>query len=92
MGVPNAAQTPAVTAVATSTTTATIVAAGSKRTRVIFNDSAGILYVLLGTGVAASTLCSYKLAAGTTVTVDRFGGPIQGVLDAGTGFARVTEW
>lgn len=85
-------QTAAVTAPATSTTSALIAGAGTKRYRIIFNDSAGVLYVLLGTGTASATNCSYKLAAGASTVVEGFGGAVQGVLDTGTGNARVTEY
>jgi hypothetical protein len=86
------AQSAAVTRVATSTTSATIVAGGGRGTRYIYNDSAGNLYTLLGTGTASATNFTHKLATNSGVHVEGFGGPIQGVLDAGTGNAQVTEW
>jgi 2-methylaconitate cis-trans-isomerase PrpF len=81
-----------VTAPATSTTSAQIVGASGKRYRIVFNDSAGILYVLLGTGTASATSCTYKILAGASVSLEGFGGVMQGVLDTGTGVARVTEY
>lgn len=86
-------QTSAVTAPATSTVSATLVAAsGARRTRYVFNDSAGILYVRLGSGAASTTDFSFKLAAGTGTVIEGYGGQVTGVLDTGTGAARVTEW
>lgn len=58
----------------------------------MYNDSAGNLYVLLGTGTASATNFTYKLATNTGIHVEGFGGAIQGILDAGSGNAQVTEW
>lgn len=92
MAASNAAQSVNNPRVPTSTTSAQLVAGGGRRTRVIMNDSAGNLFVLLGTGTASASAFTYKVAAGASVTVEGFGGPIQGVLDAGAGNAQITEW
>jgi hypothetical protein len=85
-------QSAGVTAPATSTSTAALSSGGGKATRYIFNDSAGKLYVLLGTGTASATNFSFLIPTQTGQVVEGFGGAMQGVLDTGTGFARISEW
>lgn len=92
MGVSNVAQTTTPVRTATSTTSAQIAAGGAGRTRYIYNDSAGVLIVALGAVAASATNFTYKLAANTGQHVEGFGGPVQGVLDTGTGNAQVTQW
>lgn len=87
-------QTANVTPVATSTTAATLNAAGSAgRGRIIVNDSAGVLYVKFG-GAATATDWTVKLVAGGYYELPQplYGGIITGVLDTGTGTARVTSY
>jgi hypothetical protein len=90
------AQTATLTGVATSTTSATLLAASSsRRGATIVNDSAGNLYVAFTSGTASATNFTVKLSAGQYYELPPtaiYSGPITGVLDAGTGTARVTVW
>jgi hypothetical protein len=80
-----------VSRVATSTSVATLQAANTSRKELIIaNDSAGILYVKLGTA-ASATDYTYKLAAGATVIEAKYTGVVSGILDTGSGFAQSTE-
>ncbi len=80
-----------VSSVATSTTVATLLASNtSRKEAIIFNDSAQMLYVKLGSA-ATSTDFSYRLAAGGTLVEDKYTGIITGILDSSTGVARATE-
>lgn len=82
--------------VATSTTVATLVAAGTARRMVrIYNESAAILYVKFG-ATASATDYTVALAATTgyyeTAPGDAYNGIITGTLASGTGFAQVTAY
>lgn len=85
-------QTAAPNRVPTSATSAAIASAGGRGTRYVYNDSVNKLYVLLGTGTASATNFTFLLATLTGQLIEGFGGPVQGVLDTGTGNAQVTEW
>lgn len=82
--------------VATSTTSATIFAAntGNVRGRVVWNDSAAILYLAFATTAASATNATVALAAGATYTFEGapYNGQVTGVLASGTGTARTTEY
>lgn len=85
--------TATVARVATSTTSATLLAAGGgQRSTIVVNESAGNLYLLLGTGTASASNYSLKMATNTATTVEGFDGAFQGVLDAGSGNAQITTW
>lgn len=77
---------------ATSTSSAVLFFSnGTSSTRLIMNDSAGILYVALA-ATASATAFTYKLAAGASQSITGYGGPVSGILDTGTGTARCTEF
>ncbi len=82
--------------VATSTTSATIFAAntGNVRGRIVWNDSAAILYLAFATSAASATNASVSVAAGATYTFSDtpYNGQVTGVLASGTGTARTTEY
>lgn len=81
---------------ATSTTSATIFAANTAgvRGRVVWNDSAAILYLAFATSAASATNASAAVAAGATYTFSDtpYNGQVTGVLASGTGVARTTEY
>lgn len=84
-----ASSTPA--RVATSTTSAQLIAANASRKKVVIhNDSAGILYVKFGT-TASATDFTYRLASQTDKAITKYTGRIDGILDTGTGNAQVSE-
>ncbi len=86
-------QTGTTTSVATSTANATLLAANTGRLgAIITNDSTHIMYVKCG-ATASSTSFSKQLGAGEDWTIP-FGytGIIDGILNAGTGNARITEF
>ncbi len=79
--------------VATSTVSATLIAANSlRRAATIWNDSAAILYVKFG-ATASSTSCTVPIAANGYYELPQpcYTGILDGVLSASTGVARVTE-
>lgn len=82
--------------VSTSTTSATLLAAGGGRKGfLIFNDSAAVLTVAFSSSAASATNATYAIAAGATwepQSTSIYGGPIQGILASSTGTARVTSW
>lgn len=85
----------AVVPVATSTTVATLLAsAASKKMVHIFNDSAGKLYVCYGAGASATNFTVLLAAGGYYETPSGFpySGIITGILDTGTGTARITSY
>lgn len=81
--------------VATSTTSATLIANTGRDGFIIHNDSAANLYVKFGTTAASPTSFTYKIAPGGTlehpIGFVVWDGQVQGALDAGSGTARVTE-
>lgn len=91
--VPN--QTATLVRTPTSTTSATILAAGgSRKAFVIVNDSAGVLTVAFSTSAASATNFTVKIAANSYYESPQpvYGGAVQGVLDTGTGNAQVSWW
>lgn len=74
-----------------STSSEVLKAANANRKVItIYNDGAGILNILLGSGTASSTNYSVKLNSGDYLELDKYTGVITGIfLSAGT--ARVTE-
>jgi len=85
-------QSAGVTRPPTSTTSAALATGGGRGTRYVFNDSAGKLYVLFGTGTASATNFSLLIPTQTGQVIEGFGGALQGILDTGTGSAQITEW
>lgn len=74
----------------TSTSDATIAAANSARSLLtIFNEGAGILYVLYGSGTASATNYTVRLNVGDYLEVERYTGIVKGIF-ASAGTARVT--
>lgn len=75
-----------------------LAANGARQGASITNDSAAILYLLLGTGTASSTNFTVELYAGDyyELPLNRHGcytGEIRGIWDSdSTGSARVTEF
>jgi hypothetical protein len=84
--------TATITRVATSTSSAQLLAANTDRNQAtIVNDSAAaILYVKFGT-TASATDYSYLLYPNDTLVADRYTGRIDGILSTGTGNAQITE-
>jgi hypothetical protein len=83
--------------VAGSVTSVLLLAANTDRIGgSIINDSAAILYILLGSGAASTTNYSYVLDAKTTIgnlleIPSDWKGAIQGIWATAVGAARVTE-
>lgn len=81
--------------VATSTTSATLLAsAASKKMVHIYNDSAGKLYVNYGATASATSFTVLLAAGGYYETPSGFpySGVISGILDTGTGNAQITSY
>jgi hypothetical protein len=87
-----ASATSTLTNVSTSTTSVQLLAANAGRLgAAVYNDSAVVLYLKLGT-TASSTSYTVAMAAGSYYEVPfSYNGRIDGVLASGTGTARVTE-
>ena len=82
-------------AVASSATSVALLAAGSKRNRIIIeNSDANRLHVLVGGGTATATQAySFSLAQYEKATIDTYGGAISGIWAAdGAGHALVTVY
>lgn len=64
------------------------------RGRVVWNDSAAILYLSYTSTAASATAATTPVAAGAVWTFDSglYTGTVTGVLASGTGTARVTEY
>jgi hypothetical protein len=84
----------AVTAVASSTTSATLKAANAQRKAIVIeNSDANRLYVRLDSGTASSSAYSFSLAQNENATLRGYTGEITGVWAAdGSGSAHVTEY
>lgn len=83
------ASTPA--RIATSTTSATLIASNSSRKEVVIvNDSSSTLYAKFG-ATATATDYTYMISPGQTIIEDKYTGRIDGILNAGTGSAQVSE-
>ena len=75
----------------TNTTADTLKAANANRKLLtIYNEGAGILYVLYGSGTASATNYSVKLVSGDYFELEKYTGQVNAVF-ATTGTARVTE-
>jgi hypothetical protein len=92
MAASNAPQAATVARPGTSTTSAQLRTGGAGRSCYVYNESAGVLSILYGTGTASATNYTLKLAANTGTLIEGFGGPLQGILDTGTGNAQITTW
>jgi hypothetical protein len=84
----------AVTAVASTTTSTTLLAANPAREHIIItNDDANALYVRLDSGTASTTAYSFKLDEGEDAKIDGYEGEVTGIWSGdGTGGARITEY
>jgi len=84
----------AVTAVASSTTSAQLLAAHNDRATLICNSDANDLYVLLGIGTASASNMSFIIEPKQSAHVpEGYTGPVQGVWAAdGAGYAFVTTY
>ena len=83
------------TAVASAATSTALLASGSRRVRIIIeNSDANRLHVLLGGGTATTTTAySFSLAQYEKATIDTYGGAISGIWAAdGAGHALVTVY
>ncbi len=89
-----AVNTATVDPISTSTTSANLVVRPALHGRIIFNNSAAILYVFFGTTAASSTNFTNAIAANSYYELPQplYGGQITGVLASGTGTAQVTSW
>lgn len=75
----------------TSTTSATLKASNSnRRLLAIYNEGAGNLHILYGSGTASTTNYSVRLSTGDYLEVDKYTGQLTAIF-ASTGTARVTE-
>ncbi len=86
--------TAALTQVASSITSVTVLAANANRKEaLIFNNSTANLFLAF-TGTAATTAFTVKLAAGTAYALPTplYKGVISGIWDAANGTAQVTEY
>lgn len=80
-----------VTSVAASITSVNLKATNtSRKTLIIFNDSANVLFVKYG-ATASATSFTWKLLAGEHVVIDDYNGVVDGIWDVATGSARITE-
>lgn len=85
------ASTSTIARVATSTTSATVLASNSARKKaVVVNDAAANLYVKYGV-TASSSSFSYLLQPGDTLEENVYTGRIDAILASGTGNAEVNE-
>lgn len=84
----------AVTAVASSTASATLLAPNSSRKGfVIENSDANRLHVRLGSSAATTTSYSFSLAQNEVAGLQGYTGAITGIWAAdGTGSAHITEY
>jgi LysM repeat protein len=90
----SAPQTATVTAVPASTTSAALLAGGSRRGWVVSNISGQIAYLRFGSGAASATDHTVTVASGAYYESPQpaYGGPVQVVLAAGSGNVLVTSW
>lgn len=80
--------------VAASASSVTILAANTARYgATIWNDSSVVLYLLVGTGTASTTVCTVKIPADGYYEVPYgYTGIISGIWPSATGSARVTQY
>jgi len=75
----------------TSTSSAQVLASNANRKGIVlYNQGAGSVYILLGTGTASSTNFSVGLGTGDNVTITGFTGALQGIFTT-AGTLQVTE-
>lgn len=75
----------------TSTTSATLKSSNSNRkVLTIYNEGAGNLHVLYGSGTTSTTNYSVKLFSGDYIEIDKYTGQVNAIF-ATAGTARVTE-
>jgi len=81
------------TSVASSASSVTILAANSNRLgATVYNDSTQILYLLLGTGPASTSVYTVQLGSQSYYEVPfNFTGQLTGIWASANGNARVTE-
>lgn len=81
------------TSVASSGSSVTILASnGSRLGATVYNDSTQILYLLLGTGPASTSVYTLQIGAGGYYEVPfNFTGQLTGIWASANGNARVTE-
>lgn len=87
-------QTATLASPATSTSSAVLLAAaGNRKMATIVNDSAGVLFVAFAATASASAY-TVRVASNGYYELPQpvYGGVISGILDTGTGNARVTSW
>ena len=74
----------------TSTSSAQIAEANANRDLLtVYNEGAGILYVLFGSGTASASNYTTRLYSGDYLEVERYSGQVNGIF-ATAGTARVT--
>jgi len=75
----------------TATSNTSIAASNSARKLLtIFNEGAGILYVLYGAGTASTSNYSVRINSGEYLEIDRYTGAVFGLFGS-AGTARITE-
>ena len=75
----------------TSTSSAQVLASNANRKGIVlYNQGAGSVYILLGTGTASNTNFSVGLGTGDNVTITGFTGALQGIFTT-AGTLQVTE-
>ena len=83
----------AVSALASSTTAAVALTAGSNRNVILENSDANSVYILLDSGTASATNKSFTLASNANAFLGRYDGPISAVWAAdGSGSLHVTTY
>lgn len=65
-------------------------ASGNRKLLTIYNEGAGNLHVLYGSGTASTTNYSVRLAANDYIEINRYVGQVNAIF-AATGTARITE-
>lgn len=82
----------AVSAVASSTSSQTLLEAGSRTSFIIENSDANRLYVLLADGTASASNYSFSLAQNENANVQGYQGKVTGIWAAdGGGSAHLTD-
>lgn len=75
----------------TSTSSATLKPAnGNRKLLTVFNEGAGNLHILYGSGTASTTNYSVRLSTGEYLEIDKYVGQVNAIF-ASAGTARVTE-
>jgi phenylacetate-coenzyme A ligase PaaK-like adenylate-forming protein len=75
----------------TATSNTSIAASNIERKLLtIFNEGAGILYVLYGNGTATTSNYSVRINSGDYLEIDKYTGAVFGLFDS-AGTAKITE-